>query len=77
MELSEAIAIVLKERRNKINLSQEELGFKSGLDRTYISLIERGLRQPTLNTIFNICKSIKIEPHEFVKDIENLIKSKA
>ena len=34
--------------RGKLGITQEELGFKSGLDRTYISGIERGTRNPPL-----------------------------
>lgn len=40
-------------RRSK-NLSQEELGQVTGLDRTYISGLERGKRNPTLKVIVHI-----------------------
>jgi transcriptional regulator with XRE-family HTH domain len=40
---------VLRELREKENISQEKLAEYCELDRTYISLLERGLRQPTIN----------------------------
>jgi len=48
----------------KIGISQEELAFQSGLDRTYISGIERGTRNPSLKNIEKIAKALKISPAE-------------
>lgn len=41
-------------------MSQKDLGFKAGLDRTYISGIERGIRNPSLKNIEKISKALKI-----------------
>jgi len=46
--------------RNNQGMSQEDLGFKAGLDRTYISGIERGIRNPSLKNIEKISKALKI-----------------
>lgn len=72
MELLDAFAKVLKEYRTNANISQEELAFRCELDRTYISLLERGKRNPTLNVLFNICTAIEISPSEFIKKIEDI-----
>jgi transcriptional regulator with XRE-family HTH domain len=45
---------VLRELRENKKLSQEKLAEFCDLDRTYISLLERGLRQPTLTTLFKL-----------------------
>lgn len=50
----------VREERTKIGLSQEELGFQTGLDRTYISGIERGNRNPSLKNIGKISKTLKV-----------------
>ncbi len=47
--------------RKKLNLSQEELGFQTGLDRTYISGIERGFRNPSLVNINKLAKALKVD----------------
>lgn len=44
--------------------SQEELGFKAGLDRTYISGIERGLRNPSLVNISKLAKALGVKPRD-------------
>lgn len=50
----------LRQIRQESGISQEELGFRTGLDRTYISGIERGLRNPSLENIGRIAKALKI-----------------
>lgn len=52
----------VREERTKLGISQEDLGFKTGLDRTYISGIERGLRNPSLKNIVKIADALKTSP---------------
>jgi len=61
---------VLRTLRENNNLSQEKLAEYCDLDRTYISLLERGLRQPTISTIFKIADALDISPSELVKKVE-------
>jgi len=56
--------------RTQKGLSQEQLADLCDLDRTYISLIERGLRQPTLKTIFRIASSFELPPSELIRRVE-------
>jgi transcriptional regulator with XRE-family HTH domain len=69
-----SIAIVfghlLQEKRQEKGLSQEQLAQQCNLDRTYISLLERGLRQPTLNTLFSLSKALGISPCVFITLLE-------
>jgi len=46
--------------RGKFGITQEELGFRSGLDRTYISGIERGLRNPSISSAPRIAEAIGV-----------------
>jgi transcriptional regulator with XRE-family HTH domain len=61
---------VLKEQRELKKLSQEKLAELCDLDRTYISLLERGLRQPTISTLFKIANALNITPSELIKKLE-------
>jgi transcriptional regulator with XRE-family HTH domain len=60
--IPKAFGEVLRECRKKLGISQENLALKSDLDRTYISLLERGLRQPTLETLFRLATVLEIAP---------------
>lgn len=50
----------VRKERGRLNLSQEQLAFKTGLDRTYISGIERGRRNPSLKNIGKIADALSI-----------------
>ncbi len=70
-ELHKQFGKVLRELRNRADLSQEQLGLECNLDRTFISLLERGLRQPTLTTLFVLAQKLNVSPAEIVKRIED------
>jgi transcriptional regulator with XRE-family HTH domain len=61
---------VLRELRVRKGLTQEELAIDCGLDRTYISLLERGLRQPTLSTLFKLAENLNVSPSSIIKQLE-------
>jgi len=54
-------------------MSQEVLSGLAGLDRTHYSKIERGLRSPTIDTLFKISQALDMPPHELIKQIEAAI----
>ena len=61
---------VLKELRTQAALSQEVLAHDSGLDRTYISLLERGLRQPSIETLFKLASSLQLSAASLIGKVE-------
>jgi transcriptional regulator with XRE-family HTH domain len=61
--------IICKYRKSK-KLTQEQLSGLAGLDRTHYSKIERGLRNPNLETLFKIAYGLDILPHILIKAIE-------
>lgn len=53
--------------RNEAGLSQEELADRADLHRTYISSIERGQRNVSLENIFAIAAALGVSPADLVK----------
>ena len=49
----------LRRLRKTLELSQEELGFRAGLHRTEISLLERGERTPGLDTLAKLSDGLE------------------
>lgn len=70
MKIEQIFAEVLKEERNRKNISQSELANLAELDRTYISLLERGLRQPTIETVFKIAEALNLKASTLIQKIE-------
>ena len=62
--------VVLRRLRTRAGLSQERMALESGLDRTYISLLERGLRQPTLGTLFLLAGTLRTDASKMVAAAE-------
>jgi len=72
-QLQTAFGEILRDSRSKAGFSQEKLALDCGLDRTYISLLERGLRQPTLTTLFVLADSLDVKPSKLIKSVENVL----
>lgn len=51
----------MRAKRSELGLSQEQLAFETGLDRTYISGVERGVRNPSLVIVEKIAKGLKLD----------------
>ena len=57
--------------RHKNNLSQEELGFKTGFHRTYIGMIERAEKNITLINIEKIANALNVEISNLFPDLND------
>lgn len=64
MNIREIFAMNVKRNRIKKKMSQEELGFQSGLHRTYISDIERQTRSISLDNIQKIADALDIPVYQ-------------
>jgi len=59
----------IKSLRASKGLSQEGLAFKAGLDRTYISLVERGKRNLSLLNICRFAEALEVKPSDLLNDL--------
>lgn len=73
MRPEQAFGIVLRDLRQVRSMSQETLALESDLDRTFISLLERGLRQPSLTTILQLAGSLGVSPEELVASVVEVL----
>jgi transcriptional regulator with XRE-family HTH domain len=60
--VARAFGKVLRAVRHEAGVSQELLAERADIDRTYPSLIERGLRQPTIGIFIEIAVALRMEP---------------
>lgn len=73
--VQKAFGEVLRQVRTARGISQQSLALESNLDRTYVSLLERGLRQPTLTTLIALADTLNIDPALLVRRTTALLAS--
>lgn len=56
----------MQKTRQSSGVTQEELAARLGMHRTYIGLIERGERNPTIRTLYKIAKALKVQASELL-----------
>ena len=66
MDIRKQVGINLRRLRREKGWSQEDMAFESGLHRTYVSGIERGVRNPTLLILEKLATTLGVAPAELV-----------
>lgn len=70
VDVGQIFGEVLQRHRLARNLSQEELAFQADIDRTFVSRLERGIRQPTITTLIGIGQALGVSAAELVRETE-------
>ncbi len=65
-----ALGLNARRAREKKELTQEKLAEKAGLDPTYISGIERGLRNPGIKNVARLAKALGLTTAELCKGVD-------
>ena len=65
--------VVIKKTRLDLGLTQEMLASLSGLERTFISMLERGVKQPSLKTVSSIAHALQLKSYELLHMVEQQI----
>ena len=63
--IEEKVGKRIKDLRGKLGISQEELGFRSGVHRTYIASLEVGKRNISIATLEKIVNALEVSFSEF------------
>jgi transcriptional regulator with XRE-family HTH domain len=72
-EIGSAFGEAVRRHRLDASLSQEGLADSPSFDRTYVSLLERGLRQPSLETVFRLAKVLRLPATKLILDTEAIL----
>jgi transcriptional regulator with XRE-family HTH domain len=67
---AEVVGNIIRTLREERGLSQEVLSGFAAIGRTHLSMIERGERKPTLETIFRLANALSMKPSQLVREIE-------
>lgn len=69
-DINQIFGDVLRRYRSEKNISQEELAFQAGVDRTFVSRLERGIRQPTITTLIGLGQALGVSAADLVRETE-------
>ena len=67
MDIRRLVGLKVRKFREQKGWSQEELAFECGLHRTYISGVERGVRNPTVMVLDRIARTLEVAPPELLR----------
>lgn len=65
-----AFGHLVRQKRTQLGISQEELGLRANLDRTYISGVERGVRNPSLTALVSLANGLGISVSVLLENLE-------
>ena len=68
--VAKAFGKVMRQHRREQGLSQEKLAEMSGLDRTYVSKLERGIHQPSLTALLKLAAAMRVSASEIVEAVK-------
>ena len=66
----QAFGDVLRELRRRRGLSQEALALDAGVERNYVSLLERGKNSASVRMLFKLCAVLGLAPSAFLARVE-------
>lgn len=75
MDYNEAFGRVIRDWRLKRMLTQEALAFQISLDRSFVSMLERGKASPSLNTIVALATAFGVAPSVLIAHCEEAVRN--
>lgn len=71
MDVQQRVGRNVRKFRKERGLSQKKLAFECGLHRTYISGVERGIRNPTVAVLEEIATALKVPTWRLIEDTDS------
>ena len=69
MDIRRQVGLNVRALRGERGLSQEELAFECRLHRTYISGVERGIRNPTVSVVEKIARALHVPASRLLEEV--------
>ena len=60
VDLKTMLGMAIKTQRASLGISQEELAHRAGLHRTYVSDLERGVRNPSVDSVEKLARALEL-----------------
>jgi transcriptional regulator with XRE-family HTH domain len=73
--LLQALGTALKERRNELRLTQEDVAGAAEIDRPFVTMIEAAKKQPTISVLWKLAEALQLSPSDFVARVDERYES--
>lgn len=73
MDAGVAFGLILRRLRKELRMTQEQLGLAAEVERNFVSLIERGVNQPTVRIVFKLAHALNIPASKMIELVEDEI----
>ena len=67
MDVVELLGANVRHYRKLKGMTQEQLGLETGMERSYVSDLERGTRNPSVRALGRLAEALDIEPHALLE----------
>jgi transcriptional regulator with XRE-family HTH domain len=67
--VAEVFGKVMRRHRHRHGLSQEKLAEAIDVDRTYVSMLERGIHQPSLTVVLRVAEAFEMRPGALIEEV--------
>lgn len=67
MDLVALMGLNVRKHRKRLSLSQEELAFRAGMKRSYVSELESGGRNPTVRALGRLAEALNVDPADLLR----------
>lgn len=74
--LNGVVAKILRERRERLGMSKRQLSTLASIERSYITGLENGRWNVSLNVLFYLCEALEIDPQEFIGQVKQELEKK-
>lgn len=74
--LNEVVGKILRQKREKMEMSKRQLSTLASIERAYITGIEQGKWNVSLNGLFHLCEALEIDPEELMRMVKQELEEK-
>jgi transcriptional regulator with XRE-family HTH domain len=67
MDLPKILGLNVRRIREALGTSPEEIAFRAGMNRAYLSDVERGVRNPTVRLVSRLAKALEVDPADLFR----------
>ena len=71
MDVVQLLGVNVRHHRNLRGMTQDQLAVAAGMERSYVSDLERGTRNPSVRALGRLAEALGVQPHRLLMPVED------